>query len=245
MKNLWDIHCHIVPHVDDGSHSLDTSMEMLRTDYKQGISHIIVTPHYRRNMFETKRDVVEHNFKILYDKAKEEMPDLDLYLGCEFHKDKLIAHMLTEDERYRMNGTRYVLVEFSESESERQIRDTCRAVLNAGLYPIIAHAERIDIVRKKKGKLIDELRDDGVYIQVNANSILGYDGTAYKWCTRSLLKNDEVDFLGSDAHNMSDRVSHLKECALFLREKYPREQVIRLLSKNPKRIVRNEKINDI
>jgi protein-tyrosine phosphatase len=196
-------------------------------------------------MFETKRDVVEHNFRLLCDKAKEEMPDLELYLGCEFHQDKLIAHMLAEDERYRMNGTRYVLVEFSEDDSERLIKETCGAVLNAGLYPIIAHAERINIVRKKKEKLVDDLRDEGVYIQINANSILGYDGMAYKWCTRSLLKNDAVDFLGSDAHNMSDRVSHLKECALFLKEKYPKEQVIRLLSKNPKKIVINEKINDV
>lgn len=138
MKNLWDMHCHIVPHVDDGSHNMETSLNMLRKDYKESITNVIITPHFRRDMFETSRDIVMHNFKALCTEALKEMPDFNLYLGYEYHVEPGMIHALEKDGRYRMNETRYVLVEFSEADSEKLIQDICASILNAGMYPIIA-----------------------------------------------------------------------------------------------------------
>lgn len=243
MKNLWDMHCHVVPHVDDGSHSMKTSLEMLKKDCSEGITNIIVTPHYRRGMFETNRDTVKHNFLVMYQKAVETMPDLKLYLGCEFHADPLMVQMMIQDERYRMNGTRYVLVEFSESDSEKYIKETCANVINAGLYPIIAHVERYTVMRKDR-KLIEELRANGVMIQVNADSVLGIDGFFYKWFCRGLLQRDEVDFIGSDSHDMKNRISNQKACAVFVRRKYGKEQFRRIFRINPSNVIANIKKDD-
>lgn len=82
----------------------------------------------------------------------------------------------------------------------------------------LPHAERCAAMRKNR-KLAFALRDIGVCIQVNANSIFGYDGAIYKRFAPYLLKEDQIDMVGSDSHNMDERVSHLKQCAVFVSRK--------------------------
>ena len=94
MKNLFDIHCHILPEVDDGSKTMDMALKMLQMECKDGVRSIILTPHYRREMFETPQEKIERQFEILKKKAEEKIGmDLQLYLGCEFH-----ANMSMTDE---------------------------------------------------------------------------------------------------------------------------------------------------
>ena len=64
-KGLFDIHCHIVPSVDDGASSAEEAYKMLQMEYRQGVRNIIATPHYRLQMFETPIETVEHQFLVL------------------------------------------------------------------------------------------------------------------------------------------------------------------------------------
>ena len=70
MNGLYDMHCHIIPGVDDGAKTLSESMDILRDEHAQGVENIILTPHFRMNMFETSRDVVEKNYRDLVDMAR-------------------------------------------------------------------------------------------------------------------------------------------------------------------------------
>ena len=83
-KGLFDIHCHIVPSVDDGASSAEEAYKMLQMEYRQGVRNIIATPHYRLQMFETPIKTVEHQFLVLKQLARKVAPDLHVYLGCEF-----------------------------------------------------------------------------------------------------------------------------------------------------------------
>ena len=94
MKDLFDVHCHMVPGVDDGASDLEESLAMLKMEYRDGVRNIIVTPHYRRRMFETPAKKVHEQFQKLQEAAKKEYPDLSLYLGCELHSNMDLQEIL-------------------------------------------------------------------------------------------------------------------------------------------------------
>lgn len=241
MQHIWDMHCHIVPGVDDGAHTMDTSLEILRDGYKKGIDHIILTPHYRFGMFETPRDTVEQQYKLLAERVAAELPDLKLFLGCEFHVFTDMTDTINGDPRYRLAGTQYVLLEFSEDHPAKFIEERCRSARNAGLLPIIAHGERYDAIRKHI-EFVDELHEAGAYLQINANSIIGEDGWSMKHFCGKLLKSERVDFVGSDVHNMKDRRSHLAEACEYISSHYGTEAAQTLFVRNPEHITANEEL---
>ena len=117
-KGLFDIHCHIVPSVDDGASSAEEAYKMLQMEYRQGVRNIIATPHYRLQMFETPIKTVEHQFLVLKQLARKVAPDLHVYLGCEFHSNMEMVEMLRSGKVHTMVGSRYVLTEFSKHKSK-------------------------------------------------------------------------------------------------------------------------------
>lgn len=84
-KGIYDIHCHIVPGVDDGATDIEETGKLLRMEYEQGVRTIIATPHFRFRMFETSAEKVKEQFKLVEKAAAEVASDLHVYLGCEFH----------------------------------------------------------------------------------------------------------------------------------------------------------------
>lgn len=236
MKRLFDMHCHIIPGVDDGAGTLSDSMEILRAERAQGVTDIILTPHFRRNMFETSRDVVENNYRILVDKAAEEFPEIKMYLGCEYHANHDMSDMLRKDFRYRMCGTRYVLLEFSSAHDALYIKNGAYTLISSGFTPIIAHCERFRPIYKHID-FAEELCDMGAMLQLNANSVLGLDGFGMKMFCRKMLKRELVSFIGSDAHNTGDRATHLGECADFVEKKYGSHTAKKIFVKNPELLI--------
>ena len=144
MKGLYDIHTHIIPHVDDGADTMfETPMEKIRQQYLQ-----------------------------VQQAAKEIAPDLRLILGCEFHANLDMVETLNAGKRPTMGDTRFVLTEFSEAHDFRFIQERCYELISNGYEPIIAHAERYPVIRKNLEHL-EQLVDMGAYIQMNADSISG------------------------------------------------------------------------
>ena len=167
-KGLFDIHCHIVPSVDDGASSAEEAYKMLQMEYRQGVRNIIATPHYRLQMFETPIKTVEHQFLVLKQLARKVAPDLHVYLGCEFHSNMEMVEMLRSGEVHTMAGSRYVLTEFSGSTKASYIRERLYSLLSHGYKPIVAHIERYECMRKDIG-FVEEMADLGALMQVNAD----------------------------------------------------------------------------
>ena len=108
-KGLFDIHCHIVPSVDDGASSAEEAYKMLQMEYRQGVRNIIATPHYRLQMFETPIETVEHQFLVLRQLARKVAPDLHVYLGCEFHSNMEIRDLLSKPV-WQMTGEEFIFL---------------------------------------------------------------------------------------------------------------------------------------
>lgn len=111
-----------------------------------------------------------------------------------------------------MSGSRYVLTEFRTSDEKSYIRERVQALIRKGYYPIIAHVERYHSVVKNGLDFIDELRDMGAYIQMNADSIIGEDGFMIKRFCKKVIKEEMLDFVGSDGHDLARRTPHIGKC---------------------------------
>ena len=108
-KGYYDIHCHILPHVDDGSRSTAMSKDMLRIAYANGIRHIILTPHYMIGRFEKGRDEIYDQYRLFLAKVQDEFPDIEFMLGREIFFGEDIAELLQENVVSTLNDTDYAL----------------------------------------------------------------------------------------------------------------------------------------
>ncbi len=242
MQGIIDMHCHIVPGVDDGARNMEASFALLKAEEENGVSDIIITPHFRREMFETDRRVVFERFLLLREEASSVFPEIRLYLGCEFHANMDMEQMIASEPLYRMIGTRYVLLEFSSAHTKAYIKERTYALLSRGYLPILAHIERYPPLAKDID-MVDELRDMGAYIQVNADALIGKDGWGFKRFTNKLLKEDMIDFVGSDTHNLSDRACHLDRAYRHVAKKAGKNEADRIFIQNPADIVRESERN--
>lgn len=239
MIRIADMHCHIVPGVDDGARTLKDSLDIVEEEYRQGVRLIIVTPHWRRGMFETDRREVEEHFRLLKAAAKEPFPNLEFYLGCEFHVHMDMIEEMRSSPLFRMNGTNMVLTEFSSENDKNYIREALNKEISSGFEPIVAHIERYPDAFHDLN-FIEEIKSMGVRIQVNADSVIGEEGRSIRKRIRKMMEEDLVDFIGSDAHNITDRACHLKRCADEIEKYFGISVVKRLMWENPLNIVRRQ-----
>lgn len=233
--NLIDIHCHILPKVDDGPDSVEESLKILKDMRRQGIKHVIVTPHYRPEMFEPSMKRVIYSYRHLRDIAYD--MGVSMSLGCEYYRNEQIIEHMDNRKRPVMAGSRYVLIEFSMNDLFPTIRNYVYELITHGYQPIIAHVERYFCCQKMEK--IQELKDMGALIQVNAGSVLGEEGWKLKKFCLELMKKDLIDFIASDTHNTSDRKLNLKKCASYVTKKMGKQYAERIFFNNPLNILKN------
>ncbi|MCR4685187.1 MAG: capsular biosynthesis protein [Lachnospiraceae bacterium] len=231
---MIDIHCHLLYGVDDGACTIEESEQMLRDAAKQGVTDVIVTPHYRQGMFPYHKDSIIANFHVL-SKAASDI-GVRLYPGCEYHADTDMVDYLRTGRCLTLAGSDYVLTEFSHDNTYTQIRNRLGELLSSGYSPVIAHAERYAVFAKDP-KLLMQVKEMGALVQINANSILGYDGQYLKRICKKFLKYNLADIVASDCHNMTDRRSNMKDCMQYITKKYGEKQAFRLFEGNPKKIL--------
>lgn len=233
--NLIDIHCHILPKVDDGPDSVEESLKILKDMKRQGIKHVIVTPHYRPEMFEPSMKRVIYSYRHLRDIAYN--MGVSMSLGCEYYRNEQIIDHMDNRKRPSMAGSRYVLIEFSMNDLFPTVRNYVYELVTHGYQPIVAHVERYFCCQKMEK--IQELKDMGALIQVNAGSVLGEEGWKLKKFCLELMKKDLIDFIASDTHNTSDRKLNLKKCASYVTKKMGKQYAERIFFNNPLNILKN------
>ena len=209
---------------------------MLRKEYEDGVRTIVVTPHFRKGMFEPSMENVKAGYRITQQMAADISSDLQLVLGCEFHANVDMVKMLKAGERPTIGGTSWVLTEFSQMHTFHFIETCCYELLSNGFIPVIAHAERYPILQKNLDDL-ERLVDMGAYIQLNANSISGADGLRMKWFCKKVMKRDLLHFVGSDAHNMKSRMPQMGRCAEYMEKYMGRDYTKQILIRNPKKML--------
>lgn len=229
---MIDLHCHLLPYVDDGAHDLEEAEALLTLEAEQGVKTLCVTPHLRLGMFETPDREIIRQFERL--KGLAARNGMALYLSREYHCDELLWESLREGRLLPLGG-RTLLTEFSAAHSAQELCQAAQTLRSCGYTPLLAHAERYPVCTEA---LLRELKRLGALIQINADAVLGFEGRFLKKRVWSLLQNGLADVIASDAHSTDERPPRLRECAALLGKKLGREQAERLLLRNPERVLR-------
>ena len=234
MRDLYDIHCHILPGVDDGAKNMDIALALIEKEIEAGVETIILTPHFRKEMFEPDMEDIWNAYdELLYETRYK---NIRLYLGCEFHANMEMVETLDNDLRPTLADSRYVLTEFAHNSTRAFMKERADALLMSGYRPIIAHIERYRATRKDFD-LIEDLIEMGCEVQVNADAIIGRDGLGAQRFCKKLMQEDMLHYVGSDTHKLRGRAPHLGECCEYLKKHMGRLYTSRIMRDNPSKIV--------
>ena len=207
VLTMSDVHCHVVPNVDDGSSSLEMSLQMIESAYEQGVRSMICSSHSWGNMSSYKE-----NFEKLAGIVKEMQLDISLYPGCEIEcsEDWIpeILHGVSAKTYMTPGASKFMMLEFDPDASATEILRCVKRLTEVAAPPanrvIIAHTERYRNLRNDPNA-IKLLRIWGCLFQVNAYSLVKEHNQNIKSFARKLLSARLVTFIGSDAHRMDHR----------------------------------------
>lgn len=238
---MIDIHAHILPGLDDGADTLETSLMMATAAAESGVTAIIATPHCnQRGLYENyASQELTLRLELLRAAIKMAKLPLEAALGCEVFGTRDVPELLREGKLLTLAGSRYVLIEFAFRESPLFMDRLLHELLEDGYVPIVAHPERYTVLQDMPDVVYDWVRA-GVGVQVNKGSFFGKFGRRAQELAGALVWRDLVTCVASDAHSVEMRTTAMADALDFLTMEFSGEQAARLLTENPRRILRNE-----
>lgn len=240
---MFDIHSHIIYHIDDGSRDIEESVDLIRSAVRQGATDIIATPHY---YLEYPSDPVriKEKLSVIEKAVKEAGITVRLYAGNEVLYFDSMAERLKNGKILTLAGSRYTLIEFYPMESYNTILKCVRNIRNAGYLPIIAHAERFRGLREKG---LSEIISLGAYIQLSTEPIARkgifafFDGETR--FVRKALKRKEVHFLGTDMHRADRRPPVITDALKWISDNLDKDYANAILVENAMKMTEDKEID--
>ena len=201
---MIDIHCHILPEIDDGAHDMQEALEMCRMAEADGISTIVATPHYKPGAFFWSAADMQVRIASLQDELSTSCSALAILPGAELSLSPELPRLLREDSFLTINRGIYFLVEFHLHSFQANALPFLVSLMESGLVPVIAHPERYDWFARQP-ELFTELIRRGALLQLSAGSIRGEFGPTIGEFSRELLRRGLAHVIASDGHNRADR----------------------------------------
>lgn len=234
---MIDIHTHILPGIDDGAADIYDSLEMASLAYENGTRVIVATPHC--NIPGVYDNYFGKEYGRIFRRTKEiiqrEVPGIRLLAGMEAFATEDLPRLLTEGKIFPVNRTRYVLLEFDFGEDPSFADWILRRVREAHVVPLIAHAERYELVQDDPS-VVCHWKEMGCEIQVNKGSFVGRFGSGAQRAAYELLNHNLVTAVASDAHSPIRRTTCMADVYDHLRREYPQEYLDILFDVNPRKI---------
>lgn len=234
---MVDIHCHLLPGIDDGAKSWEVTLQMCQRAADDGIKHIVATPHCNFR-YRYDRDA----FQALLNELAVRFPALQFSLGCELNFSyENIEGLKRNPQLYTIGTTPYVLVELSEFGIHQNINSVFFELISSGLVPIIVHPERNPMIQRREDQLTEWI-SLGCLVQITANSLTGSWGSMAKKFSEKLLKRGHVHVVASDAHSDGSRPPVLSAARKVVTKLVDAEYADSLFLQTPQAIVRGERL---
>lgn len=238
---IIDTHCHIIPEIDDGSESMEESLKMLQLEAAEGVGAVIATSHFEYGMDSGWLERRQKRFAELCECAESSGTSVKIYPGNEiFYSDSIIESLLAGD-AWTLNRTRYVLVEFPVYADFSYIQNAVRKLQYAGYWPVLAHIERYEGLKRIEN--VEELVEQGVYMQVNSGTVTGKDGWSIQQYVKKLMRCSLVHFLGTDSHGSVYRKPEMEKSLRYIKRKIGSSYCCQISEENPEKLIRGEQVN--
>lgn len=240
---MVDIHCHILPGFDDGADNFEEALRMARIAAGGGTKAIIVTPH--SNIPDSYQNYLDKEyvdtFKELKAKIKEQRIPLEIYPGHEIFATDDLVEPIKRKKLLTLCNSDYPLVEFAFKERSESVYEKLQVLVAEGLTPIVAHPERYAFVAEDRSAAL-RLKKIGCLLQVNKGSLKNKFGTNAYDVAQALIRREVADFVASDAHSPYMRTPYLADAHEIISEMHSPQYANLILSINPEKVLKNEKI---
>jgi len=232
-----DLHCHILPGLDDGPSSIEESLEMCRIAVEDGIRTIVATPHMLNGMFPVDREDVLEGVRGISRALCEASIPLQILPGADVHLDQSVPSCLDRGELVTVADLgRHLLLELPQDIVPEGTGELLFQVQLKGVTPIITHPERNMAIQQNPAILNDLVRA-GSLTQITAGSLTGAFGARVRRCSLRLLRSGMAHLVSTDAHNTGRRPPRLSEARRVVEEEMGREEAERIFLERPARIL--------
>lgn len=222
---MIDLHCHILPGIDDGAKTIEDSVDMAREAVAEGITHILATPHYKNGHWDNEKPEILALVDELQDELDARDIPLTIFSGQEVRiNGEFFDDMEQGKVQFIDEGNQYVLIEFPTPTIPEYAESLFFEMQREGITPVIVHPERNHAILKDPDKLLNFV-EKGALAQLTAASYTGGFGKDIQKLSKQLIEADLVHFLASDAHNIGSRSFHMKAAYQKLEKEFGKEKV--------------------
>ncbi|MBS4200606.1 tyrosine protein phosphatase [Bacillus sp. FJAT-49732] len=222
---MIDIHCHILPNVDDGASHFTDSLHMAKQAESEGIHTIIATPHHQNGSYVNAKKDIEKKVAELNDYLHSEKVDVHILPGQETRIYGELLEDYEAGEILTLSGiSSYLFIELPSNHVPHYTDQLCYDMQMKGLIPVIVHPERNSELIQRPDKLYTLVKN-GAATQITATSFAGYFGKKIQKFAFDLVESNLTHFIASDAHNTTTRGFKMSEAYDLLETKYGLDSV--------------------
>lgn len=235
---MIDLHCHLLPGIDDGAPDLATSLAMARIAADDGIEVIACTPHIYPGMYENTGPAIRQAVTELQTRLDEAGVPLQVTFGADTHIAPDLVAGLRTGRVPSLHGSRYFLLEPPHHVAPPRLAETVFDLLAAGYIPVVTHPERLSWIEDRYEVFV-ELARKGAWMQVTAGSLTGRFGSAARYWGERLLDEGWVHILATDSHGVDRRPPLLAEGQRVAERWVGAEEAAHLVQTRPQGILNN------
>jgi len=241
---MIDLHCHILPGVDDGAQDMEETLRMCSMSAKDGVKKIVATPHTMNGVYVNETKAIKQAVKELNDLLVTERIPLEILPGADVHINLNLLKLIEQGLVTTVNDNhRYLLLELPHHLVPPHFKNLVFELNLHGIVPVLTHPERNSILQSDINQLY-ELVMQGMLIQVTTRSLTGGFGPKPESCCRNLLKYNLVHVIASDAHSSTVRPPLLSPAVEEAGKIIGEANALALVTENPQAIIEGRDLPD-
>lgn len=243
---MVDLHCHLLPEIDDGSKSMEISLRLAREAVENGVTHALLTPHHMNGRYiNHKQDVIKRTAEFRQQLKEHEIP-LTVFPGQEVRiNGQLLEALDKNDILFADTGNRYLMLEFPDDDVPYYTNQMIFDLQQRGIVPVIVHPERNTKIMAQPD-LLYQLLEKGCLSQITASSYVGTFGKKVENFSRQLIKAGQGYIFASDAHDLPGRKYEMRQAFDKLQREFG-DELSEQYQQNARLIINGESVqlNDL
>tara|TARA_Y100000589_G_scaffold95060_1_gene89769 strand:- start:7181 stop:7933 length:753 start_codon:yes stop_codon:yes gene_type:complete len=196
-----DIHSHLIPGIDDGSPSMEVTIELLKKFISLGYKKVITTPHVMSDYYLNTPEIINQGLENVRKSIEENQLEIKIEAAAEYNLEPSFEDLINDKNILTFGKDNFLLFELSFFSEPQNLNEVIWSMREAGYNPVLAHVERYAYWHNDYDK-VEEMVNRGVKLQMNIGSLTGSYGPEIKLFAEKLVDDEVVEFVGSDCHHI-------------------------------------------